>query len=394
MTTKVTLLILLTFLFGNLQAQTIEELYDKRDFNEIVKYADKSDELSEFELYCVGYAFFQLENDKKAIEMYDKAIEKGMDDDGIYLYRGLSLRYDKQYDKAIEAFRMAVDRNPQGQKNYTELGNSFYFQKEYDSALVYFYKARELKFELGDPYLKIPNIYDVQNNFDKALEEYYISASLIDKRDRDYVEILKEIGRIEYVHKKNYDKSIEAYSEVMSIVADPSLLSTKLIKAYYAQEDFARGDSVFNIIKTKYEKNELPKKMMEVRGEVVDEFTWKGQRVRVMKYYKTPTEFAEPIYQFFLVNLAGTKIEKKILTEKTSAEIDGTKHLLCGLDKATGTHYTYPIGWKSDEIDYKKLKEYVILIFDGEIEPQASSSFSGGESSKESKKKKKRKKNK
>lgn len=197
MTTKVTLLILLIFLFGNLQAQTIEELYDKRDFKEIVKYADKSDELSEFELYCVGYAFFQIENDKKAIE-------KGMDDDAIYLYKGLSLRYDKQNANRIRR-------------------------------------------------------------------------------------------------------------------ADISVL---------------------------------------------------------------------------LVNLAGTKVEKKILTEKTSAEIDGTKHLLCGLDKATGTHYTYPIGWKSDEIDYRKLREYVILIFDGEIEPQAFSNFSGDESPRESKKKKKRKKNK
>ena len=136
-----TLTIILTFLFGILNAQTVEELYNKRDFKELIKFENKSKELTKEQLYCVGYAFFQLENDKKAIEMYDKAIAKGLDNDNIYLYKGLSLRYDQQYDEAVETFKIAIDRNPKGQKNYTELGNTFYYQKKYDSALVYFYKA-------------------------------------------------------------------------------------------------------------------------------------------------------------------------------------------------------------------------------------------------------------
>lgn len=383
-----TLTIILTFLFGILNAQTVEELYDKRDFNELIKFADKSEELTKDQLYCVGYAFFQLENDKKAIEMYDKAIAKGLDDDHIYLYKGLSLRYDKQYDKAIEAFKTAIERNPKGQKNYTELGNTFYYQKKYDSALVYFYKARELDFELGDPYFKVPNIYHIQQDFKKALKEYYVSASLINKDDPTYVEILKSIGLLEYANTKNYTKSIKAYSEVLSIVPIEYNLYTKLIKAYYANENYVKGDSIFNILKIKYENKELSKEMQEVRGETVDEFTWNSQRVSAMKYYKTPTEFAEPIYQFFLIDKTGTKVEKKILTEKTSIDFDGTKHLLCGVDKETGTHYTYPIGWETDKIDYKKLKEYVILILDGKMKSQASSNFSSG---KKSKKKKRRK---
>jgi tetratricopeptide (TPR) repeat protein len=255
----------------------------------------------------------------------------------------------------------------------------------YDSALVYFYKARELEYELGDPYYKVPDVYHIQQDYKKALEEYYVSASLINKEDPTYIEILKSIGLLEYSDTKDYSKSVKAYSEILSIVPEQYNLYAKLIKAYYAKEDFVKGDSVFNILKTKYEKEELPKDMQEIRGESVDEFTWNGQRVSAMKYYKTPTEFAEPIYQFFLVDKTGTKVEKKILTEKTSFDIDGTKHLLCGIDKATGDHYTYPIGWKTDEIDYKKLKEYVILILDGEIKSQATSNFS---SEKKTKKKK------
>ncbi|WP_142534858.1 tetratricopeptide repeat protein [Saccharicrinis carchari] len=387
MKVHITLTIILTFLVGLLNAQTVEELYNKRDFKELIKFADKTEELTKEQLYCVGYAFFQLENDKKAIEMYDKAIAKGLDDDYIYLYKGLSLRYDQQFDKAVETFKIAIEKNPIGQKNYTELGNTYYYQKKYDSALVYFRKAREMEFELGDPYFKVPDVYHIQQEFKKALEEYYISASLINKEDPTYVEILKSIGLLEYADTKNYPKSIKAYSEVLSIVPNEYNLYAKLIKAYYANENYVKGDSLFSILKTKYENNELPKEMEEIKGETVDEFTWNSQRVSAMKYYKTPTEFAEPIYQFFLIDKTGTKVEKKILTEKTSFDLDGTIHILCGIDKETGTHYTYPIGWKTDEIDYKKLKEYVILILEGELKSQASSNFSSGNKSKKKKKK-------
>jgi tetratricopeptide (TPR) repeat protein len=140
------------------RAQTIEELYNNRSFEELIKFADKSEGLTGEQLYCVGYAFFQLENDAKAIEMYDKAIAKGLDDDYVYLYKGLSLRYDNQNEKAIENFKIAINRNPKGQKNFTELANTFFYQEIYDSAIVYFYKARDLDFELGDPYFKIPYI--------------------------------------------------------------------------------------------------------------------------------------------------------------------------------------------------------------------------------------------
>lgn len=377
-------LLIVFVLTTNAFSQTIEELYSQRNYKKLIEYS-KSDTLTKEECYFIGFAYFQLEDDANAIKMYDLAIKKGLDEDYIYLYKGLSLRYDKQYDKAIENFRIAIQRNSKGQKNYTELANSFYFREQYDSALVYFYKAREQEFELGDPYFKIPNIYHIQENFDKALEEYRISASMIVKNDPTYIDLLKNIGLLEYIVKKNYPNSIKAYSEMLTIVPDEYNLYAKLIKAYYANEEYSKGDSVFNILKLKHEKNELPKDMMEVQGETVDEFLWNGQRVSAMKYYKQPEEFAEPIYQFFLIDKTGQKVEKKILTEKTTAEIDGVKHLLCGIDKETGTHYTYPIGWKTDDIDYKELKKYVLMILNEEMKPQASSNI--GTTDKKKKKK-------
>ena len=72
------------------QAQSIKDLYTQRNYKELIKFEDKSD-LTELECYFVGFAFFQLENDEKAIKMYDKAISLGLDDAHIYLYKGLAI---------------------------------------------------------------------------------------------------------------------------------------------------------------------------------------------------------------------------------------------------------------------------------------------------------------
>lgn len=382
----------LLFVFSNVKSQTVKELYNKQDFQGLIKFADKSKELSKEELYCVGYAFFQLENDKKAIEMYNKAIEKGLDDDYIYLYKGLSLRYDKQNDKAIENFRIAVNRNPKGQKNYTELANSFYFQEKYDSALVYFYKARELDYELGDPYYKIPYIFHIQENFEKALEEYRLSASLINKEDPEYLELLKSIGQLEYTVFKNYQNAIKAYVEMISLNPENYDLYPKLIKAYYANENYTEGNSLISLMKDKYDNGLLSEEYQKFGSVAIGEFEWNSQKVAVYKYFKVPTKTLDLMYKIYLLSKDGKSVERTLMTEKTiQLEKDGVKHLLCEREKS-GVHHTYSYGWSSDNIEYSSLKKAVILVLNGEIKPSASSNFGTKSGKRKSRKKKNKKK--
>ena len=382
---KLILGLILSLLFNFAHSQTIEELYNSRNFPELIKFADKSEDLTKDQLYYIGYAFFQLENDKKAIEMYDKAIGKGLDDDHIYLYKGLSLRYDKQYEEAIDNFKIAISRNPKGQKNYTELANTFYFQNQYDSALVYFYKARELEFELGDPYLKIPNIYHIKENFEKALEEYRISASLIKKEDPTYIELLKSIGQLEYTVFKNYVNSIKAYSEMISLVPNNYDLYPKLIKAYYANENYSKGDSLFQIMKTEYDKGGLSEEYQKYGSVAIAEFDWNGQKITVYRFFKEPQETLDIMYKIYLLSKDGKSVERTLMTEKTiQLEKDGAKHLLCEREKS-GVHHTYPYRWSTDEIDFASLKKSVIMVFEKEMKPQASSNF-GTEKKKKKKK--------
>jgi tetratricopeptide (TPR) repeat protein len=386
------LVFLLPFVFA--QGQSIKELYENKDFEKLTSYSDKTDSLTKHDLYCIGYAFFQLENDKKAIEMYDIAISKGLDADYIYLYKGLSLRYDKNFEEAIENFRMAILRNPDSQKNFTELANSFYFQEKYDSALVYFTKARALEFELGDPYIKLPHIYHVTKKFEKALEEYYRSASIIDKSAPTYFQILENIGLLEYTISKDYKKSIAAYSEVISLNSKNYDLYPKLIKAYYANEDFAKGDSLISILKKEFDKGGLSEKFTKFGNLSIAEFEWKNQQVVVYKYFKAPQNTLDIMYKVYLLNPDGKGIQRTLMTEQTIELGKGSpKHLLCEREK-NGTHHTYSFGWPTDDIDYLSLKNAAIAVFDKELSPGASSNFGNKDASPEETPQKNKKKNK
>lgn len=386
---SLTIVFLLLLIVINSKSQTIEELYEEKNFNELIKFENKVDELNTEQIFFVGYAFFQLENDGKAIEMYDKAIAKGLDSDYIYLYKGLSLRYDKQYKKAIENFKLAINRNPESQKNYTELANTFYFQEKYDSALVYFYKARNLDFQIGDPYFKIPNIFHIQEKFKEALEEYKISASLINKNDPVYIDLLKSIGQLEYTVFKRYDNAIKAYSEMISLIPKDYDMYPKLIKAYYANEDYVKGDSLFTIMKLEYEKGKLSEEYQQYGSVAIDEFEWDGQKIITYKNFKEPSKTLDIIYKIYLLSKDGKSIERTLMTEKTiQIKEDGVKHLLCEREK-NGTHHTYPYGWSSDEIDYPSLKKAVVFVLNKEMNPAASSNF--GEKQTKNKKKKKNK---
>lgn len=372
----ISFLCLVLFIGKTAHTQVIENLYQSQNYEAIVKYANQSFDFSPIDLFIIGHAYFQLENDKKALTYYDKALEKGLNKDFVYLYQGLAYGYQKDYKKAITSFKKAIELNPLGQKNYTELGNAFYFQAIYDSALVYYYKARELPFQLADPYLKIPNIYQIKKQYLKALEEYKISAQRIDKQDPNYVDLLLNIGTLEYTVTKNYLACIDTYEKMLELVPTKFNLYPKLIKAYFANEDYDKGDSLFLILKNAYFKNQLTGEFEKFGNAAIDEFQWNEQKVIVYRNFKEPTEILDIIYTFFLLSVDEKNILRTLVTEKTiPLEKNGSKHLLCekGND---GSHYTYPYGWSTDLIDYRSLKKAVTEVLNAETNPAASSKLS------------------
>lgn len=366
-------LVFLCFLYSN--SQTIADLYENRDFKKLVSYSDKIDSLNGDELYCIGFAFFQLEDDLNAIKMYDAAIEKGNTKDYVFLYKGLALQFDGQLSNARKNYHLAIAANPKGQKNYTELGNSFYHERKLDSALYYFQIARDQSFELGQPYYMVPHIYQLQSNYEKAIEEYYKSAGLIDKKDPFYSDITKQVAILEYTVTKNYKKCAEVLEKYIALNPDDFLSYETLIKALNASEQYKKANEYFELLRIAHNEEKLDAGAQKYGNITFANTEWNGRRVVVVKYFKEPTEMLDVIYKVLLLDEKGEDVERRLITEKTvQLEKNGPKHLLCEREN-DGDHITYSYGWKTDEISLEELLEACFKVFEGEIKVGASSTI-------------------
>lgn len=368
-------LLVLSSMSGILFSQSIPDLYYLEDFAAISKLNVPIDSMTSEECFMSGYAFYRLDEDMKAIEYYNAAIDKGYNKSDVYLYRGLSYRYANDLEKSLKDIQIGVDSNPNRQRYLFELGIAYLYLERIDEALSTLKLAREKDYELGDPYYYYPYIFQYQEKYAEALEEYKISAKLIDKSDPYYVDILKETGVLEYSLSKDFNAAREAYEEAISIVDDTTgfKLYSKLIKCYNGLEEYSTADSLWTKMKQAFDDKKLPYELMEEGQVAIDEFTWNDRRIISFKTFVNPEELLDEIYRAYLLNEEGDGIDTKFMTEKTfSIGGDAPTHLFCSRIKDE-THFTYPIGWESDNIDYKSFKKFVLDALDKKLEPSASS---------------------
>ena len=365
-----------TLLYSFSYGQTVTDLYNKKDFQELVKFETKSDRLSADELYMVGFAFFQTENDNKAIEFYDKAILKGLNNGSVHFYKGLSLRYLKKYDEALKEIEKSLKLEPTNQEFMNEKGMVFYSQSNYDKALEVFEEAKKLPNTFPEPYYWIARIYHEKQNFDKALTAYYDAEKNLPKDNSNYLITLSAIGQLEYTQNKDYNKSAKAYEKAIELDKENFELYYKLMKSYNSAKEFKKADSIFLIVKTAFVNKKLPKEDMEFKAVSIAQFEWNGQIATIRKSLVDAKETLDISYKVFLQNKQGDKVERRFVVEKTTQiEKDGAKYLLCEQDKKTGGHITYPYGWTVDNIPVDDLEKAIKLVLDGKMTQGASSNF-------------------
>ncbi len=366
------IILFFSFSFG----QTATELYDNRDYKSLVKLEKDEAKLTPDELYMVGFAFFRLEDDNKAIEFYDKAIAKGLDNGSIYFYKGLSLCYQKKYDEALKQINLSLQREPTNQEFMNQKGEIYRYLKQEDKALEYYEQAIKLPNTFGEPFFWIAYIYHGKQNYKKALDLYYIALDSVPQTNSYYLTTLESIGQLEYSHTKDYVKSAKAYAQAIQIDKDNYELYYKLIKSYNAAKEYVRADSIFELVKIAYENGKLPKEDMEIKTIAIAQFEWNGQKAAIRKSLIEPKKSLDIFYKVFLLNKDGDKVERRFLVEKTTQfKKNGSKYLLCEQDKKNGDHITYPYGWSSDDIPLDDLEKAIKLVLDGKMTYGAKSNF-------------------
>lgn len=204
---------LTTLICSSTYGQNATELYNVRDFQGLIKLESQSKKLTADELYMVGFAFFQTENDAKAIEFYDKAMAKGLNNGSVHFYKGLSLRYLKKYDEALKEIDKSLKLEPTNQEYMNEKGIVYYSQNELDKAMLIFEEAKKLPNTFPEPYYWVARIYHEKEDFNNALPAYYEAEKNLGKDNSHYFNTLTTIGQLEYTLKKDYKKSAMAYEK-------------------------------------------------------------------------------------------------------------------------------------------------------------------------------------
>jgi tetratricopeptide (TPR) repeat protein len=374
---KQILLITLTALFYSFTyGQNVTELFNKKDFQELVKLENKSRNLTAEELYMVGFAFFQTENDNKAIEFFDKAIGKGLNNGLVYFYKGVSYYYLKKYEDALKQNDIALQKEPTNQEFMNQKGQIYRLQGEEEKALEFFEKATKLPNTSGEPFFWVAYIYHGKQDFKKALPLYYIALDSVSQNNSYYQTTLESIGQLEYTFTKDYKKSAIAYEKAIELDNENYELYYKLLKSYNSDKNFKKADSVFQIVKTAYKNKKLPKEDMEFKAVSIAQFEWNGQIATIRKSLEDAKEILDITYKVFVQDKENTSVERRFVVEKTiQFEKNGANFLLCEQDKKTGGHITYPYGWLEENINTEDLEKAVKLILDGKMKQGASSNF-------------------
>lgn len=370
---------LLTLLFvllisSTVQSQTVSELYNESKYSELIALEPKSDKFTGEEMYMIGFAFFQLENDKKAIECYDKALKRGYTVAAVYFYKGLSLCFMKEYKDALKELETAIKMEPSNQEYLNQKALVFLYQKKEDEALKIFEQATKLPNTYGEPFYWVAYIYHGKGEYQKALDLYYIAADSVPETNSYLLSSLESIGQLEYTFTFNYSKSAKAYEKAIQYNPSNYEYYYKLMKSLNAAKDYAKADSVFMMVKKSFEDGKLPSEDMEIKTVAIAQFEWNGQSAVIRRSLVDPKDVLDISYKVFLINKEGDAIERRFVVEKTiQLEEGGPKHLLCEQDKKTGSHITYPYGWSTDTIPIDDLEKAVRLVLDGKMQMGASS---------------------
>lgn len=373
--------------------QEIEKAFQHDDFEKVILLEKQTNETSVDECYMMGFAFYALDNNKKAVYWLNKSVKTGNAGEHVYFYLAIAQRNENDLKQAFSNFRTAIRMNPKSQMNVTELARTYYLNKQTDSAIYYLRSAREMEFESSNPYFFVPELYAMNNDYEAALREYDISIDLLKDQDSaTTAELIMGKGAIYYLNIPDKSRLIAHYEAAAERYPKTWEFQEKLIKSYMIAGERTKAITLLNELRSGYRNGTLSPALMEKGMVNIHESTWENRILVYRAYLKPAEETLDFTYMALLLDENGEKIDFRIMTEKTiQLSENSAKHLLCSRE-TDGTHHTYPYGWSSDDIPFDEFEKAVVLVLDGKIGAGASSKgatvYSGDTPSKKGKRKK------
>jgi tetratricopeptide (TPR) repeat protein len=373
---------LLLLLQNSVSSQTIAELYDKDKYTAIVRIAENADTTKAFtpiELYRIGRAYLNTENTEKALTYFQKTLAAGRDSANVHYFMGVCYKEFKENDKAMSAFDKALKRDSTDQYAWVEKGLLYVNQEKMADATKAFETAVAMPYQYDYPYFVMLSLYQMNKNFDKIPDFYAKWEKTLTKSERYAVDAWRVMGSYEKNHTKDYAKALTYFEKVL----EKDLLSIKayedVMKTLIAQQNWKKVDKVFERLKKAVDEKRLNQDDIKREAAVVEAVPFNDSiDVITVRYFKKPTEFADPIYKSYIVNNITDSTILVLLTEKSLSFSKKKKeelHMLCGWRE--GSHLNYGGITRNGKIEFIDYRKRIWGILENKFKPVASTTPTG-----------------
>jgi tetratricopeptide (TPR) repeat protein len=157
----------------------------------------------------------------KAIEALEKAIELDPDLGWAYYYRALAYRMINDYPKSIEYFTYAIQKDPQIIDAYRQRAEIYSLLDNYEQALIDYNRSIRLDPNNAWSYLKRGDFYRDNDKYNLAMKDYKKAMKLADRdiTGNDISDKWFAYGSIGGLYEKlgNYRQAIKMYTKMIGL---------------------------------------------------------------------------------------------------------------------------------------------------------------------------------
>lgn len=370
------LLVFLSFLLihtANTQDlnDSIEVLYNKGEYLEIIKLFDNQVELNDISYYYVGYSYFMQSEYNKANEYYYKSLKINQGNPLVYYSMSISYQNLDMKDSALLCIDKAMNLDKTVTEYVTYKGDLFHYHGDRDSALFYFVKSTEMKLSGASEWINLADVYAEFKLWEKAERTYKKALEICDSGSETYLRCLYNMGLTLYLMGK-FEEAEKSFREIIEILPEDYTTITKLIQCYYGQKDYKKGDALKKELYKVRKEGNLPPHLEKMF--CFDQFTWNNQKIMVFEKFDEPEDFLYYKHIFYVLLEDENEYDCTIQSEHSSAVSSIKKKYVMGMNKGN-THSTYWQFLFEEKFSYEKMKKAAIEILEGKVSPSSSSSY-------------------
>lgn len=372
---KYLIITLLSLSLGSVRSQdlndSIEFLYNKGEYLEVIKLFDHQEELNDISYYYVGYSYYMQSEYAKANEYYFKSLKINKGNPIVYYYMSISYQNMELKDSALYFIDKAIQLDTTVTEYVTYKGDLYYYYNQVDSSIYYFKKACNMRLSTPSQWINLADVYAEYKMWDNAEKTYQLALEKCAQGSDIYYRGLYNYGLTLYLTGK-FDGAIKSFSEIHEAIPNDYTTLSKLIQSYYGKEDFKKAESYKKEMYKAKTEGKLPKNMESMF--CIDQFKWNNQKVMVFERFDEPEEYLYYKHIFYVLNETEEDYDCTVQSEHSAAVSSVKKKYVMGMNKGN-THYTYWQHLFSEKFDYSKMKEAVIEILEGKSTPSSSSTY-------------------